>query len=91
MTSNKTLVVALIIAAFFLGSLTNKVATLEKNGSSDSVNNVKGSAITPADTPQQPKQAKVKPVTSSDHIRGNAKAKITLIVYSDFECPYCQK
>ena len=25
----------------------------------------------------------------SDHIRGNPNAKVTVIVYTDFECPYC--
>lgn len=27
--------------------------------------------------------------TKEDHIRGNVNAKTTLIVYSDFECPFC--
>lgn len=26
-----------------------------------------------------------------DNVRGNTKAKIALIEYSDFECPYCQR
>lgn len=26
-----------------------------------------------------------------DHIRGNAKASIAIIEYSDFECPFCQR
>jgi protein-disulfide isomerase len=28
-------------------------------------------------------------VTSKDHIRGNPKAKITIIEYADFQCYYC--
>lgn len=88
-STNRILLVALIVASFFLGSLTNRIATLEKNGSSDSAN-VKGAATNPIDAPQ-PQSAKVKPVTSSDHIRGNANAKVSMVVYSDFECPFCQR
>lgn len=83
-STNKTLIAALIIAAFFIGSLTNKVATLEKNGSP-----------TVRDTQQAPNPTtaptkKPKAVTDADHIRGNKNAKITLLEYSDFECPFCK-
>lgn len=30
-------------------------------------------------------------VQPTDHIRGNANAKYTIIEYSDFQCPYCAK
>ena len=30
-------------------------------------------------------------VTSTDHIKGHEGAKITLIEYADFECPYCAR
>jgi hypothetical protein len=32
----------------------------------------------------------VPPVDSTDHILGNTKASITIIEYSDYECPYCK-
>lgn len=90
---NKALVITLIVGSFFLGSLTNRVATLEKTGASDSAN-VKGAVAAPADNQKpaaQPVAGKIKPVTSSDHIRGNVNAKVSVVVYSDFECPFCQK
>jgi len=34
--------------------------------------------------------AALRPVSSDDHIRGNPAAPVTLIEYSDFECPYCK-
>lgn len=40
-------------------------------------------------TADQLKQAP--PVTDDDHIRGNQDAKIVLIEYSDFECPFCAR
>jgi protein-disulfide isomerase len=31
------------------------------------------------------------PVDSSDHIRGNVNAQVTIVEYSDLECPFCKR
>ena len=30
-------------------------------------------------------------ISNDDHIRGNEKAKITIVEFSDFECPFCNR
>lgn len=41
--------------------------------------------------PAEPTIGAIRPVSDTDHIRGAANAKITLIEYSDLECPYCKQ
>lgn len=36
------------------------------------------------------KLAKVRPVQPGDHVRGNPKAPLVFVVYSDFQCPFCK-
>lgn len=93
-TGNKLqmfLIGALIIAAFLIGSLWTKVQYLEKNGSSTKA--TAGQAVPQAALPNQTGQpsGKIKDVTSKDHIQGNKNAKITLVEYSDLECPFCKR
>lgn len=33
----------------------------------------------------------IQPISAKDHVLGDPKAKITLVVYSDFECPFCKQ
>lgn len=44
----------------------------------------------PTDT-QQPTAGPVPAITADDHVVGGKDAKVTLIVYTDFECPYCSR
>lgn len=41
----------------------------------------------PAPTPSGP----VPPIVATDHVRGNKSAKVTMITYSDFECPFSKR
>lgn len=41
--------------------------------------------------PPQPTIGAMRPVSAQDHIRGAQNAKVTVIEYSDLECPFCKK
>ena len=43
-----------------------------------------------AAAPQVNKNVELDPVTDKDHILGNPKAKVTIVEYSDTECPFCK-
>lgn len=85
-----------IVLAFGVGVLWQKVSNLEGG------NVTTKSGAVPTTTAQQPsaplagklskEQAdKIEKVTDKDHINGNKNAKLFLITYSDFQCPFCKQ
>lgn len=88
------LIIILIIAAYFIGSLKAEVKYLKKGSGTEISSNTQAApapnaAAAPNALGAQP-AGDVKPVSDSDHIRGNKNAKVVLIEYSDLECPFCK-
>lgn len=75
----------LIAAAIYFGSGksgTQQVAS-ERQGTNPK-------AAQPAQLPE-PTIGDMRPITDQDHIRGAQNAKVTVVEYSDLECPFCKK
>jgi len=43
-----------------------------------------------ADVPKEAVKADVRPIDDTDYVRGNPNAPISVIEYSDYDCPFCK-
>ncbi len=83
---------ALVALAIYFGSGGSITIGGDKTPAG-SGNNQPAAAAKPAGEPAaaQPTVGEMAEVTNDDHIRGSADAKITIVEYSDLECPFCKR
>lgn len=87
--------IILLVMAFVLGFISGSLWTenrMLRNGSANGgvADNAKADAAAAA-AAQKKLEGVQKFDPQTDHFRGNKDAKVVLIEYSDFECPFCNK
>lgn len=94
-STNGYLIIILLVFAFLLGMLTNKVLYLE-NAQKSKAGSIAANAPF-ADTAQAPQAIPTEDLSpkkvsiDDDPILGDKNAKVTMIDFTDYECPFCKK
>ena len=87
------LIVLLLVASFLLGALTTKISYLEKVGVAGTTSNNSPSTAQGQRSPNQPvpQGAKVDVKQGQLPPLGNKNAKVTIVEFTDFQCPFCKR
>jgi protein-disulfide isomerase len=86
--TNYLMIVFLVLGAFFLGVYRTKVQYLEKGATTVGINTITGDQPA-APQPVQPTRGKTS--IDDDPVLGDKNAPVTIVEFSDYECPFCKR
>lgn len=83
--------IAIMITGALIAALVYFNGAQPGNNSAKRQSDSAGKSVAAADLKtQQLVMGEIRPVNEQDHIRGASNAKITVVEYSDLECPFCK-
>lgn len=85
-TNSLSIPIAIVIAGGLIA-----LALYYGGGKTSRLNTDQAAATPVIPAPEVPAIGDIRPVGAEDYVRGPASAKVTIIEYSDLECPFCKR